>query len=168
MGEEVSVTKSSRKLVIQISDIDPVTDETEVKGKMMRELPGEELKILPRKVGFGGMQRTVVTANDTPAVRQLIDKGRIKIGFVSCRLKVMPSVTRCFRYHNIGHTAAKCTLDKAIMEVCKKCGEKNHTINECTRKARCLICINNGFPEDRSGHVTASIGCPSVQLYKPT
>lgn len=168
MGEEISVTKTLRKLVIQINDIDPVTDATEVKEKMTQELPGEEIKILPLKAGFGGMQRTVATVNDTAAARKLVEKGRIKIGFVSCRIRVLPTVTRCFRCHNLGRTAAKCTLDKDIKEVCRKCGESNHTINECTRKARCLICINNGFPEDRSGHVAASIGCPSVRSYKAT
>lgn len=168
MGEEISVIQTTKKLVIQVSDIDPVTDMAEVEEKVAQELPGEEIKILPLKAGFGGMQRTIVTVNDTPKARQLVDKGRLKIGFVSCRIKVMPTATRCYRCHNLGHTAARCTLDKGIKEICRKCGEKDHTINECTNKARCLICVNNGFPDNQVGHVAASIGCPSVRLYKPT
>lgn len=128
MGEGISVQASTKKISVQVNDIDPITTMEEVQEAVAEMIPGEE---------YGGMQRTIVTFNDTPAARKMLERGRLRIGFVSCRLKILPVVTRCYRCHNLGHTAARCTLEKTIKEVCKKCGERHHAINECTRPARC-------------------------------
>lgn len=146
MGEDASVFKVAKNITVQINDINPIITKEEVQETLVKAIPGEDCKIPPLRTGFGGMQRTVITLCDTLLTRKFVNGGKLKVGFVSCRIKLLPTVLRCFRCHNLGHSAARCTVGKEIKEVCRKCGDINHNINECKKTARCVLCAKNGAP----------------------
>lgn len=46
-------------------------------------------------------------------------------------------------------------------ELCRKCGDKDHTINECTKEPRYAICAKENTGNLR--HITGSLACPAVR-----
>jgi hypothetical protein len=74
---------------------------------------------------------------------------------------VLPSVVKCYKCHLFGRMANKCSVVSPGKEICRKCGERHHTIAVCSNMLCCAICSK--VMGVRVVHVTGSLACPSYR-----
>lgn len=82
IGEGTTVTSYSRRHMIQVNDIDPVTTQEEVLEALQGALPRSACKLVSLRAGFGGVQRAMVNCDDGPDARKLLTTSRLNIGFI--------------------------------------------------------------------------------------
>lgn len=157
LGNNAEVRAAGQETTIEIKDIDEVTTEEEILEALrkfsnkMENLQMSSIKTI--RTAYGGT-RTATVSLGVPQANILMDAGKIKIGWVVCRIrqKVLPK--RCFKCLDFGHIAVNCRNDKDYRNTCIKCEENGHKIKDCLKKPSCLLCKEN------KGHVTGSSRCP--------
>jgi hypothetical protein len=87
-----------------------------------------------------------VIVESTEVMNELLEKKRIKIGFVSYRInKYFKSPTQCFNCNKFGHIASNCQSST----VCSKCSG-DHRHDSCTgTHLKCVNCGKNHSAFDR-------------------
>lgn len=159
------VAGSKRRPRLQIYDVPRETEESEILSSIRKQnLDG----MTPAKVAeeiclaFKTGPKTGETVNwvieATPEMREtLLKKGKLYIGWRSCRVADFAEATRCFKCQSFGHIAKYCRKEK---EVCGHCAEEGHTFANCTKKNTTAICTNcksKGKPFD---HESKDKKCP--------
>lgn len=165
LGDEANVKALSQETVIECRDLDEITTEQELRNALTTQctLDSVPLDIRLRKA-YGGTQTAVIRL---PAVAapKLLQKGKIKVGWSVCALRIVPRVAkqmeRCFKCWAFGHQARNCDgPDRS--KSCRKCGEDGHYASECTKPPRCVLCKK----EDGNDHMTGGFKCPAYKKAK--
>lgn len=164
LGEGVRARRLQQRLDLEVRDIErlttaaqdiqPVTDSAEG-GLLIRDIRCKVLREGPRA--------TMVAVVEVPApcADKILKKGRIKIGWVNCRARLSPRLTRCFGCHDIGHIARQCPLGISEQEkMCRRCGSKGHSMQDCTEDMNCRLCAARGVTGALAAHIAASARCP--------
>lgn len=104
-------------------------------------------------------KRNHVVAECSVRVRNwLRRKGRVYIGWESCRIKDYVEVARCYKCQRFGHVAKHCA-DKKLS--CSQCSGE-HDFKDCKRKqnegAKCINCAREGRSDSK--HPASWRGCP--------
>lgn len=131
---------------------DDVTKEIIKKGIANAGNCGEkETTVIHIRRAYGGTKIAVVRT-DMALAKRLLKTGRVRIGWVSCRIQeIREDLEKCFRCWAYGHTARNCTgPDRG--KACFNCGETGHFASECTASSKCLVC-------GEVGHTTTSGIC---------
>lgn len=163
LGSDADVRSVTQEILIDIRDIDEITTKEEVLealvnfSEKMSNLQEASIKSLRR--GFGGTQIATVGLS-APLANILCDAGKLRIGWVVCRVRQKLSPRKCFKCFEFGHISVNCKSEKDFTKCCIKCGMTGHKIRECKNKAKCLIC--NGEKQDIC-HITGSSGCPKFK-----
>lgn len=93
--------------------------------------------------------------------RRMLERGRIYVGWTSCRVADHLRLTQCFRCLSLGHIAKDCKLGK---DVCGHCAD-SHETRQCPNRERspkCHNCTVAGSPStDHSALDTAT--CPFLR-----
>lgn len=71
--------------------------------------------------------------------KDLINKFKIFIDWVACRVKDFISVSRCFKCQGLGHISKSCTKEQSI---CAHCAVVGHDIKTCPKKKEAPTCAN--------------------------
>lgn len=166
-GDKTTVNSLVKKCIFEVKDIDTLSEKEEVLEEIRAGTGARNLRMLSFRSGFGNMNRAVLICDESEQINRAISSRRILVGFVNCTIRRLPNVTRCYRCHELGHMAGKCPIGADIKEICRRCGAHNHKMADCGAQPRCIICTKRGIPEQRTGHITASISCPTVQSYIP-
>lgn len=124
-GSDVQVSTVQPRASCEIRDLDEWTSKEEVleavnaaTGTMGAPLKANNLRKL-----FGGTQAVTITGT-TESVRKLVNQGRILIGMVSCRIRLVEPRQRCFKCFSTGHMANACSgPDRSG---CCRCGIFGH------------------------------------------
>lgn len=80
----------------------------------------------------------------TEVRKKLISVGRLRVGWVSCRLEDYTEVPQCLKCFGFGHMAKWC---KGMVH-CLKCGGGGHIVKDCKEEAG--KCVNCGSKEHGS------------------
>nr|XP_041633184.1 uncharacterized protein LOC121503124 [Drosophila kikkawai] len=136
---KAEVTVMHETVQVEIHDLDDMTSGEEV---TMALFAGEECDIsgdsAPRmRKAFGGTQ--IATVNLRPEhARRLLEKGKIRIGWVVCRIRQKTEPKRCFKCMGFGHNAVRCRAPEATAKTtqdsCFKCGGTGHKHKTCHGK----------------------------------
>lgn len=150
----ITARTRSTDVVLIIKGIDGAATtqevQTAIEGDTSTDKDGgvKEIRMSP---AYGGNETATVTVTQEAAQRLLQD-GRVRIGWTSCRIMEKIEVLKCYRCWIYGHVAAACTgTDRT--ETCVKCGQQGHKVKECGHNPYCVIC-------KVEGHRTGSGGCP--------
>lgn len=151
---EATTTILTRKTVIHVKDLDEVTTESDIGDAIMKVLPLKkedfEVRAL-RPTNMGRQNATIILTE--PDARQLLSIGKLKIGWINCRLLERKKERRCPRCWKTGHTKVECKGPDR-QDLCMKCSKKGHRSADCRNKPFCLHC-------NKEGHQTGSNKCPA-------
>jgi len=98
-GQDVSVRLLGQKTMLEIRDIDAWTGKEDIAECIARETPisKENINIVNLRASYGGTQTALVLL-PTRQARDVVEKGRLKISVVSCRVRQADRRSvRCFR-----------------------------------------------------------------------
>ncbi|KAH8355806.1 hypothetical protein KR084_009606, partial [Drosophila pseudotakahashii] len=118
---EVAVMQET--VQVEILDLDEMTSGEEVQQAIYAEvesdIPGEAA---PRmRKAYGGTQTATVNPRPEQAQR-ILQKGKIRIGWVVCRIMEKIEPRRCYKCMGYGHTSARCRVSdgvaKSTQEAC--------------------------------------------------
>lgn len=145
---------SSNVTVLHILDIDAATTTGEVEEaikEIINNRDGILIKVKSIRPCRNGNQIATVQMSK-PDAQILVKIGRIKVGWVNCRVKERIEVVRCFRCLDFGHRVSGCKgPDRS--NICVKCGQEGHKARSCNNTQYCSYCKT-------SEHRTDSTRCP--------
>lgn len=144
MGEKYKVYAPNKKLpkikIVGIEETVEIENEKNFieKIRTQNQLQGEnesyQMKIIKKSQGAENLQ-TVIMEVDPKTHKYLVEKRRMKVGWVNCPVYDYVSVVRCFNCWGYNHFAKDCRNEKT----CRRCGGA-HDRKEC--KASNATCIN--------------------------
>ena len=153
------VTSRTDTMMLELKDLDEVTEETEIVKALQEQLEGaqgiDNTAVKTLRKAYGGTQ-TAVIALPVNLANLALRKGKIKVGWVISRVRMKNTVQQCFKCLGFGHLASKCSgPDRS--KLCRKCGKEGHIAKNCTAKEpHCLLCEG----KDGNKHQTGSFACP--------
>ncbi|XP_074110250.1 uncharacterized protein LOC141534664 [Cotesia typhae] len=151
------------KTTIAILGWDGISTENDVREALKRDFT-DSLEInrvnLTKPAPRGN--RVAFCEIDEASAIKVLDKARIKIRWVNCRIRLVAQVTRCFKCHGFGHQTRNCTgLHNS--KCCYKCGEEIHKSVNCTEKLKCFLCTSDKDAQDSLCHIAGSGTCTAFR-----
>ncbi|KAL4097351.1 hypothetical protein QTP88_022144 [Uroleucon formosanum] len=134
-GENVEVKSLQQKAMVEIRDLDQLTDGEEVASAVAAEIGvnRDALKVVNVRKRFGGTQMALVTVPPA-ACQKMPANGRIRVGLVNCRVKLGNPKVRCFRCLSFRHMSKGCE-DPDRSYCCRRCGGIGHKAAVCSAPA---------------------------------
>jgi hypothetical protein len=165
LGEGATVRKLVPTCAIEIRDLDSGADEKEVLDALNSAVAGVleegQAKVKSLRPAYGGTQLAVVTM-PANAAQAVLGCGKIRVGWVNCRVRQRIHLTRCFRCHEFGHLAADCKGKENRAAMCLACGRAGHKAKECKNKPHCMLCSQKPGNSDVN-HQATSGKCPAFR-----
>lgn len=130
-GPEVEVRAIQQKIKVEVRDLDQwsTSDEVAQATAATTGVPLEQLKVINLRRRFGGSQSALVLLPAGTA-SVLLSSGRIRVGMISCRVKLADQKPSCFRCLCPGHIAKECSGPDRSGS-CRRCGESGHKAVAC-------------------------------------
>lgn len=162
---EVKTLKEVDEVLIEIKDIDEITTKEEVFQSVVGKFDDEKefsMSIIKSLRNAYGETQTAVVGLPKVVARKMTEAGKLRIGWVVCRVREKTSPIRCFKCLNFGHRSRACrsTIDRS--KRCYKCGIEGHIAKNCTNDANCMLCDELGNNADRN-HAAGSSKCPAYR-----
>ena len=159
LGEKALVSSLEPTCALEIRDLDCLTEKNEVEEAIKRECPEvTNVRIGITSANSRGQKLAVVEVAEQYA-RKLLNSGKIRIGWVVCRIRIRAAPTKCYRCLDYGHTSANCRgPDRRA--TCRKCGQAGHKANSCNEKESCVLCRDRGATDESIAHTAGSGRCP--------
>ena len=147
---EISAQVSTRSL--EIRDLNETFGKKEVVSALCLALGSLALDGPCRPfTRFGGVKTTVIRLAETEATR-LLQLGKIKIGWVACRIREHADVARCFRCHG-----SRGCRNPDRKNACWRCGATRHLARCCKATPKCLTCFDRGDKD--IAHASGGCSC---------
>lgn len=131
-GSEADVRALQQRALIEVCDLDQWTSSIVVHEEVCRSTGAlqEAVKVISLRKGFGDSHILLVSLPLSDS-RGLASSGRLRVGMISCRVKMAESKVRCFRFLAYGHTSKACDgPDRTAC--CRRCGETGHKAARCS------------------------------------
>ena len=165
LGSAVEVKALTDEKAVEIRDLDEITTKEELCfdiGQQFEEAKGirvEDVKSL--RPSYSGTQ-TAILRLPAKLVDILLNAGKVKIGWVMCRIRSKASITRCYKCLNFGHISRNCPSATDRSNMCYKCEEVDHVAKNCSNELNCILCREN-YTEGDLKHAAGSSRCPVYQ-----
>jgi hypothetical protein len=117
--------------------VEAITAEEGVEGQI------EQPMMRPTQNG----NQVVVVKVPVATAKKLVEKRKIQVGLVVCRIREKIIVPRCRKCWQFGHAAGDCT-SRGQGVTCFNCGAADHKATECQWNARCTGCKIDGHRYD--------------------
>lgn len=158
LGEQATVSCLEPKTSIEIRDLDGAADTTEVEEALRKTIPNlGEVRIGVTRPNTRGEKAAIVDMAEKHA-RQLLQIGKIKVGWMFCRVRRRVKMVRCFRCLGYGHIAGSCKGPDR-RDHCYKCGVAGHKARDCGSATKCVLCAERGMDRKELDHIPGSGRC---------
>lgn len=157
VGDQGEVRSIVPKMRIEILDLDSLVTDAEVREAIRRDFP--DLKSELKLTLFGPNrreQRKAVIEMDQRDALQILERRKIKVGWVVCRIRQRLEVQRCYRCLGYGHVRKDCSGPDRSGS-CWKCGSGDHRAADCNEAPSCVLCSDT--PGAAKDHVPGSGAC---------
>lgn len=162
LKEEAQVICKGPEEQLEIRDIDDETTKDDVRKALQEaaendyEIPEDVIKIRP---AYRGTQTASVRLPSAIVQKILGERGKIRIGWVNCRVRAVKTPLRCYKCWHFGHTTAQCKSEVNRSGLCIKCGQTGHQAALCPNKIKCVLCAEKPGSQDIA-HRSGSGQCP--------
>lgn len=156
-GANLQATYRKNEVIMHVTDIDTTMKEEEIKEgikKHLTSLNDVDVKIMSIRPTKDGNQ-TATLAVTKEAAKTLEGIGRVKIGWVNCRIRRRLNMQRCYRCLEVGHLRKGCNKPDRS-EHCLKCGKPGHKQKDCQEQEFCVAC-------EKPGHRADQTKCPAFR-----
>ncbi|XP_036342962.1 uncharacterized protein LOC118752361 [Rhagoletis pomonella] len=163
LGDNAQVRSLTQESLIEIKDLDEVTSKEEVLKAVNDSLIDAHIgltAIRSMRAAYGNTQ-TCTMSLPTATAYKLLEKSKVRIGWVVCRIREKEDLVRCYKCHEYGHVAKKCKNEEDRTSLCFRCGGKDHKARVCSNSPSCALCAKQG--ESNPNHVTGSRFCVAFQ-----
>ncbi|XP_046145668.1 uncharacterized protein LOC123988952 [Osmia bicornis bicornis] len=165
IGQSGEARMLTSRVRLEVLDMDCIATSAQVAEAVRRELGADfngELKVTVFAPNTRELKMAIVELDDKPACK-LLEKGKLRVGWVRCRLRQRTDVQRCFRCLGYGHRKQECKgPDRSGL--CWKCGQQGHKAIACTSKPRCFLCSDEAKDAPRPEHVPGSGACKAFRV----
>ncbi|KAM8702439.1 hypothetical protein ACLKA7_001770 [Drosophila subpalustris] len=160
LGSKAEVRSLTATTAFEIRDLDEVTTAEEILEALITqfgEIQVSSSSIVSMRKSYGGTQ---IASLKLPAdeAEKLLQAGKLRVGWVICRVRRKVQPMRCLRCIDFGHVATKCREEVDCKGLCFKCGQADHQAKSCKHTPKCLLCIRKG--EKEVDHPVNSTRCP--------
>lgn len=139
IGDAGSVRTMTSKAQLEILDLDCVATPAEVTQRL-REETGRNADFGVHIFGPNRAEQYMAVCDlESHEAERLLQRGRIKIGWMLCRVRERLTVTKCHKCLGYGHIRADCT-GKDRTKSCRKCGDTGHYATNCNNGLACPLC----------------------------
>lgn len=142
-----SIRDLTPRASLEVRDIDCLTTSEDVKMAIEQKLGKrkDDVKVVLSRPNSRSQVLAFVEISSRDA-DTLMEIGKLRIGWVNCRLRRRVNVPRCFKCQGYGHFARRCTgADRT--KRCYRCQEpitENHSGANCTAPPKCPLCEELG------------------------
>lgn len=147
------------KTWIQIRDMDEDTTEEEVKAALKGKI-GEEAndcKVMLTRPNWRKQRTAIVEATEVSATK-LLQEGKVRIGWIVCRIYKKTLITRCYKCLGYGHFKDQCNgPDRS--NCCYRCGKPDHKAAACRDEPECVLCKEKGIGDSDLKHIPGTAAC---------
>lgn len=150
---EVSTSLLTKNKVLHIRDIDEITTVDEIRASISKASGArlEAFEVRALRPAYSGKQNVTVVAPEA-AADQLLQRGRIEIGWTNCRIFERKRDLTCYRCWEAGHTKDRCNGPDR-QNLCLRCSKDGHLAKNCLNPPYCVHC-------KLEGHQSSSSRCP--------
>ncbi|KAG5894308.1 hypothetical protein JTB14_015548 [Gonioctena quinquepunctata] len=137
-NQNTNVVIKTDEITIHITDIDASIDENELKCEIMKSknILENHFRIISIRPTQSGNQTATIAMNRKIA-EEVTNTGKIKIGWIQCRVRKRVSLQRCFRCHLFGHRKEDCSNEDRS-NLCLKCTKTGHMAKDCPNEPACI------------------------------
>jgi Zinc knuckle len=149
--QNMQVHIQSNDVTIHISGIDGDMSNEEIEEELIKSVGNanaEDVKVLSSRPNQRGNLNATLSIKKELA-RDIIERGRVKIGWAQCRVNPHVNITRCYRCLKFGHITKDCTGEDNT-RICIKCGKEDHRAKDCKNTSFCLTCKKDGHRADQT------------------
>lgn len=149
-SDMVQISRPVTMAEIRVSGLDDSVTTDELVEAIARagDCKVETVKTGQIRVGTAGMGTAFVRCPIT-AAKQIVDSGRLLVGWVSAQVKALePRPRRCYRCQGYGHIHAKCKAEVDRSNECRRCGQNGHKASGCSAAPHCTLCAAAGKAAD--------------------
>lgn len=109
LGQGSQIRLLQETTTFQLRGLDPIISKEEVAADLEEagNIDSSEVHVQSLKPMRDGTQVAIARVPARKVTGEL-RSGRIKVGLVICRARILPEVTRCFLCHQLGHMGAEC------------------------------------------------------------
>uniref|UniRef100_A0A8D8ZC69 CCHC-type domain-containing protein n=1 Tax=Cacopsylla melanoneura TaxID=428564 RepID=A0A8D8ZC69_9HEMI len=137
------------KLVVR--NIDTGTLEGDIRVDFLKAC-GHHVEVLSLKPNFRQDRQVATIRVEEEGAKILIERGKIKLGWMYCTIDRLIEPTQCFRCLKHGHLSRDCRLSRGrVVNKCRKCLGEDHISKDCTALPKCADCSGE--------HVTGRMSC---------
>jgi hypothetical protein len=131
------------RVILELKNIDPLSTREGLIHNICNEWKFESrlgIGVKALRMAPWDTQQMVLVApvaiipTDTAAIK-------IRTGLTIATEKIIINVVRCFRYHMLRHTSARCTALSPDKELCRRYGDKEQPMASCQNEPRCAVCL---------------------------
>jgi len=162
IGGTVNVSRPVKSGEIRVSGIDLSVGPEELTRALAAggECSTDSIRLGPIRRTMRGVQSVWARCPLTAAFK-LAEKQKLQIGWSSVRVELLKTrPIQCFKCWHYGHVRGNCKSNVDRGGSCFRCGEKTHTIRDCSAVPRCVVCEDNGYGHS---HRLGSIICESLR-----
>lgn len=160
LDHNAEVKTRTHEILIEVRDLDEVATGADILSAIQEqhsvELTSAAIKSL--RVAYGGTQSALLSLPVSLGMA-ILSRGRLRVGWVVCRVREKKYPTKCFKCWGMGHLARNCTSEIDRTGVCIKCGQKGHHSKNCSNEPKCVLCTESGAQNNE--HMLGSRRCPA-------
>lgn len=163
LSGEAVVSRPNIKAEIKLIGLDESITVDDVRAAISSAGSCKANDVIVGQIGRNRFGEGIVWAKCPKAVAlDLAEKKKLQIGWSRPKVELLPvRPVQCHKCWRLGHVRSKCRSSKDYTGRCFKCGAKDHKIETCKNKVRCIICADKHLPDN---HRMGSTACRSTNL----